>query len=512
MKFNFFSQHNPEILAQLIQQKNLPLVDGDLNVEEHHQNNVNSNYLLITNHGKIDGYIEAELALYLQKKLIQTPFLSILDAIDEGVIIIDENARVYYINPAYTKILGVYPKRVLGKHLSNLEKNPTLIHVLKTREPIEKTHHHIESIDKYINVKMNPLYAYGKLVGAFSVFNDLTEVVTLNQKVVQITNLAQNYEKRLKYKDTIRRKNIIGKDRRFLNLLNQAITVAPTDAPVLILGESGSGKEIIANLIHSESLRVNQPYVTLNCSAVPENLIESELFGFEGGAFTDAMKKGKLGKVEQANHGTLFLDEIGDMSLAMQAKLLRTLETGEIEKIGSEKKIKVDVRIVSATNRNISALIKEGKFREDLYYRISVVNLLVPALRERRHDIVLFIDYFLKKYEEKYNKTLSISNEVYQILLNYDWPGNVREIKNCIEHMVILANDDIIRLEDLPKQLITEDVLLSTVSLEKYLEEKEKSFIQSALYSSQGSLVDAAKLLNISERTLYRKLTKYDIK
>ena len=302
-------------------------------------------------------------------------------------------------------------------------------------------------------------------------------------------------------------------------MVDRALTAADTKATILIRGEQGVGKEVIAKLIHEKSSRRNKPYIVINCAAIPESLIESELFGYEEGAFTGAREGGKLGKFELANGGTLFLDEIGDMPLSMQAKLLRVLENSEIEKIGSKKNKPIDVRVIAATNQPLEELIRKKKFRSDLYYRLNVVSITIPPLREREYDAIHLANHFLGEYNKKYGKNISLSREVYQLILEYDWPGNVRELRNFIEQGVILARGDQITLEDLPKNYS---------SMDKVLEEKTQEGEGNSIGLGEGPLKDMlakyereilkkflskyddydkiANLLGISKRSLYRKI------
>lgn len=298
--------------------------------------------------------------------------------------------------------------------------------------------------------------------------------------------------------------------RRILGIVRQ---IAPTNATVLVAGESGTGKELIARAIHNNSPRRNSPFVALNSAAIPDGLLESELFGHERGAFTGATYKRK-GKFEHAHGGTLFLDEIGDMPLSAQAKLLRVVEDGKITKVGSNEAVSVDVRIIAATNQNLEELMKEKRFREDLYFRLNVVCLKLPPLRERQEDASSMIETFMKEFSQMYGKPIhSITAEAKKRLLQYSWPGNVRELKNCIESMIVLARDDALGIEDIPGHILLDgaektDGPLAGMSLE----EMERSLIKNTLASVNGNRGMSARLLGIGERTLYRKLDKYGLK
>ena len=308
---------------------------------------------------------------------------------------------------------------------------------------------------------------------------------------------------------------IIGNSPKMQKILNIVNQISGTTATILITGESGTGKELISKIIHNNSPRKNNPLVILNAAAIPENLLESELFGHEKGSFTGAIYQRK-GKFEYAHHGTLFLDEIGDMPLSTQVKLLRVIEDGVITRIGSNESIEVDVRLIAATNQELEKLIKEGKFREDLYFRLNVVSIKLPPLRERKEDIPLLIDVFLREFLQTHNKTISyISPEARKILCNYPWPGNVRELKNCIESMVVVGTKNTLDIEDIPEHILQRSdktpaspSLLGGITME----EAERELIKNTLATVGGNREEAAKMLGIGERTLYRKLDRYGLK
>ncbi|OHB49742.1 MAG: sigma-54-dependent Fis family transcriptional regulator [Planctomycetes bacterium GWF2_39_10] len=308
---------------------------------------------------------------------------------------------------------------------------------------------------------------------------------------------------------------IIGNSPKIQKILNVVNQISATTATILITGESGTGKELISKIIHNNSPRKNNPLVILNAAAIPENLLESELFGHEKGSFTGAIYQRK-GKFEYAHHGTLFLDEIGDMPLSTQVKLLRVIEDGIITRVGSNESIEVDVRLIAATNQDLEKLIKEGKFREDLYFRLNVVSIKLPPLRERKEDIPLLIDVFLREFLQTHNKTISyISPEARKILCNYPWPGNVRELKNCIESMVVVGTKNTLDIEDIPEHILQRSdktpaspSLLGGITME----EAERELIKNTLATVGGNREEAAKMLGIGERTLYRKLDRYGLK
>jgi|DewCreStandDraft_4_1066084.scaffolds.fasta_scaffold09662_5 Nif-specific regulatory protein len=342
--------------------------------------------------------------------------------------------------------------------------------------------------------------------------------------------LEENIELRKELKEQYNFKNIIGKNEKFRKVLEQVKMISNTTAPVLITGETGTGKELIAKIIHFLSERREKKFISINCAAIPENLLESELFGYYKGAFTGAVQN-KKGKFELADGGTLFLDEIGEMDLHLQSKLLRAIQEKEIEPLGGEKTIKVDVRIVAATNRNLEELITAGKFRTDLYYRLNVINLWLPPLRERKDDLPLLIDFFVKRYAEIYNKKIiGINKEVEEIFMNYDWPGNIRELENTLERAVIMAQTSIIDVS-----LISDNVKNNKnnnkkgFDLDNYVESLlntrrnsmnlfddiisvfEKAIIEKILIKTGNNKLKAARLLGINRNTLKVKMKKYGI-
>lgn len=308
---------------------------------------------------------------------------------------------------------------------------------------------------------------------------------------------------------------IIGNSPKIQKVLNIVKQISGTTATVLITGESGTGKELIAKTIHNNSPRKNKPMVVLNSAAIPENLLESELFGHEKGAFTGALYQRK-GKFEAAHHSTLFLDEIGDMPLSTQVKLLRVIEDGVITRIGSNEPIEVDVRLIAATNQDLEKLIKEGKFRNDLYFRVNVVSLKLPPLRERLEDTALLIDAFLREYAQIHAKSASqISPDARKILYKYPWPGNIRELKNCIESMVVVSTKAILDIDDIPDHIFqrSHEALSSPgFTPGMTVEEAERELIKSTLTTVGGNREEAARMLGIGERTLYRKLDRYGLK
>jgi two-component system NtrC family response regulator len=347
---------------------------------------------------------------------------------------------------------------------------------------------------------------------------DLDELLLLIQRAEREVGLSrENRDLREQLREKFKVDFIISASRGMEEALNLVKRAAPSAATVLILGESGTGKELIARAIHYSSSRADRPLVKVNCAALPENLLESELFGHEKGAFTGAVTR-RVGRFEQADQGTIFLDEIGDLSPSLQSKLLRVLQEKEFERVGSGQTLKVDVRVVAATNRNLEEAIQKGTFREDLYYRLNVVTVFLPPLRERKEDIPPLIEHFLKKYRRQNQKSMvSLSKEARDLLLNYNYPGNIRELENIVERAVVLSRGDTIMTQDLPLNLRegkVEDLMKQSGkgrSLPETLEEIERLRITQALESSHGVQTRAAEELGISERVLRYKMKKYGI-
>jgi DNA-binding NtrC family response regulator len=358
-------------------------------------------------------------------------------------------------------------------------------------------------------------------LGAFDYLTkpvDLDALLILLERIGNEIHLTrENRELRQALKEKFRFEGLITQSRKMEEVLSLVARVAPSSSSVLIRGESGTGKGLIARIIHYHSPRADGPFVTLNCAAVPENLLESELFGHEKGAFTGALYQ-HPGKFEQARGGTLFLDEIGDLSPALQAKLLRVLQEKTFERVGGTKTLKADARVISATHQNLEEGIKEGRFRQDLYYRLNVVSLFLPPLRERREDIPLLIDHFLKKFAAQNGKEgLEISKEARDLLLRHDYPGNVRELENIVERAVVLCRGGLITTQDLPfhlKEGVGEASLPDAgrgKTLPEQLEDLEKRLIRQALEECGGVQTRAAEKLGISERVLRYKIQKYSL-
>ncbi|WP_432666027.1 sigma-54 dependent transcriptional regulator [Wukongibacter baidiensis] len=381
----------------------------------------------------------------------------------------------------------------------------------------------IKTIDPKISVIM--MTAHGTMESAVEAMKngaidyiskpfDIEELKIQIRKALDIEAMREQIEFLTEELESKTGKVIIGESSNIKEVLEIVNRIAKSNATALITGESGTGKELFANAIHYNSDRKDKPYVKINCGAIPENLLESELFGHEKGAFTGAISK-KLGKFERADSGTIFLDEVGELSLPMQVKLLRVLQEKEIERVGGSEVIKIDVRVVAATNRDLKKMVEEGNFREDLYYRLNVIPIELPSLKERKADIPLLVRYFIEKYcNQMARKLIKIDEDALEVLNNYKWKGNIRELENVIERMVILSQEDTIYKKDLPKEILFADMEGAEFILPESginLEAVEKSFIKQALASSDGNQTKAAKLLGITRHTLLYRMDKYKI-
>ncbi|MGX7060265.1 sigma-54-dependent Fis family transcriptional regulator [Vagococcus humatus] len=432
-----------------------------------------------------------------------------------GMVIVDHQGLIIEINDAYCQILGKKREEVLHKPVQQVIENT---HLHLTCQTGEEERNRIQRINgKEMIVHRIPLKKETHIIGALGmlIFKSIDEMYTLAEKTFfpKKTTESQTQEKQAYFL-----KSIIGQSLQTQKTKEQLVKIAALPSTVLITGESGTGKEVYARAIHNLSNFGTGPFVPVNCSAIPESLLESELFGYEPGAFTGASQTGKKGKFELAENGTIFLDEIGDMPLLMQAKLLRVLQEKVIEPVGATTSKKIHLRVIAATNQNLPHLIQENKFREDLFYRLNVLALKLDPLREKTEDIPDLVTYFLKKFSTEFQLPIkSLAPEALDKLLHYSWPGNIRELENICEAMVGLSSHLQIGLADLPSQLftdITEDLPITndtTDSLEHHMQRVEKAIIQQTLAMCDGNKKQCAKLLGIQRSTLYKKLANYQI-
>lgn len=444
----------------------------------------------------------------------------ILQQVKESLLIIDTNSTILFVNDSYLEMFHISRDRITGKQLKQFEPLARIHEVIETGQSITGDISHIYSSGKDVYADITPLFSGKKLVGAMALMRDVTELIQQTKEIEYLKTLTHNLKDELNSKSDLPPafQQIIGQDRTFINMLRTAARAAKSNASICIIGESGTGKEVLAEAIHNSSKRFEGPLVKINCAAIPESLLESELFGYESGAFTGARSGGKPGKFELANHGTIFLDEIGELPLSMQAKLLRVLQEHQVERVGGERSIDLDFRLITATNRNLEEMVGQGLFREDLYYRINVIGLNIPPLRDRSSDIEIFARFFLDDLSKKYHRDYRFTKQAIFTLVNYSWPGNVREMKNYVERAAILSYDDVIDVEQLPPKLThlpsdTSPAVTSekTYQLHEILENTEREAIINTLKICDGNKTQAIELLGISRRCFYQKLNKYHL-
>jgi len=460
-----------------------------------------------------------ELKVYKEREI--TAF-KIADAISDGMCVTDGNGIVVGINNGYTEITGIKENEIIGQHIQilldkGLFNNAVSLQVIEQKKKITSLAT-INKINKKVLISGNPFFnEKGEITQVFTVMRDLTELVKLRNNLEKMEQRNEKYLSELNYlrNQYKEEENIIGENKDIKKLKELIGYIGKTDTTVLITGETGCGKEVFAREVHNKSNRKDLPYVKVNCAAIPESLIESELFGYEKGAFTGALNKNKLGMFETANGGTILLDEIGEMPLNLQPKLLRVIQEKEIMRIGATKSIKLDVRVIAATNQNLSELIKIGKFREDLFYRLNVVPIKIPPLRERKDDISILAYRFLKKFNIKYSKEKGFDNTAMQAFEYYDWPGNVRELENVIERLIVVDDNSYITYNDIVIIIGTDKIqsnpINSALTLREAVDKLEREMIENALRKF-GSTYKAANVLGVTQPTVFRKAKALGVK
>ncbi|EGQ20434.1 sigma-54 dependent transcriptional regulator [Sporosarcina newyorkensis 2681] len=444
-------------------------------------------------------------------------FEAIFENLRHCVVIVDQDGYITYINEQYCKFIQVKKEEAIGMYVEQVIENTRMHLVVRSGKEEIADLQYING--NYMVADRIPIRIEGEIIGAFGIvlFKDTEEWKTMNSHIKELLLELNQYKNYIKMESLHTAKyslhDIIGSSPQIHQLKDKIKKVAPSDASILIRGESGTGKELIAHSVHALSERATKPFIKVNCAAIPEHLLESELFGYEEGAFTGANKGGKLGKFQLADGGTLFLDEIGDMPLNAQVKILRVLQEGEIEAVGSVQSKEVDVRIIAATNQPLEKLIEKKLFREDLFYRINVINLKVPSLDERPEDIRLLSKYILHKVNSRTGKSvIDISPEVYEQFMCYQWPGNIRELENVIEAAVHLTNHKKIQVEDLPGYFQTNQAIIEEgKGLKELMEQQEKQIILNALEKASGDKILAAQLLKVGKSSFYEKIKKYGI-
>lgn len=440
----------------------------------------------------------------------------LLGSIFEGILIADSDHIVKYVNPSYERITGIESKSIIGKHLEDVRPGARLPYVIDNGEELLNVPRMENGLEYMVN--MVPIKQENKIIGGISIVNEMDNLYDLFEKLKKSESIIKKLEDHVNKINQSRYdfEDIISLDDNSLKIKELAKRAANSDSNILITGETGTGKELYAHSIHNNSDRSNNSFVAINSASFDKNLLESELFGYEEGAFTGAKKSGKFGLFEIAHGGTLFLDEIGEMDLNLQSRLLRVLQEGRIRRIGGLEEIPVDVRIIAATNKDLLKMCEDGEFRKDLYYRLSVFPINVLPLRDRKYDIEGLINLFLKEFEDKFKRSMKIDKTAMNILINYDWPGNVRELKNAIEFSANMTDDYWIKENNLP-QIIRmkgiKDNLIKIQSLSDIVLQAEKEAIENAILiygnSVEGKKL-AAEALNISLSTLYNKLKEHD--
>lgn len=453
---------------------------------------------------------------------------TIIDSIDDGVLVTDGEGKIIRVNKSIEKVTGLSVQEYSGNFLQSLYEKGLLLYAPIASAALEKkeivTNLQIISTGKEVIVTANPVTdKHGKINKVVTTVRDITDLNKLKQELEQTQKLTELFRaqiNQLTKEFFLKNNKIITRNTKMLKILELCHRIAQTETTVLILGESGVGKELIAENIHNCSDRAKKgPLIEVNCSAIPKELLESEFFGYESGSFTGANKNGKPGLFEMADEGSIFLDEIGDLPLEMQAKLLRVLETKQFLRLGGLKPKKINSRFIAATNQDLEDRVKKGLFREDLYYRLNIVPIVIPPLRERQDDIPILLSFFLNKFNQKYALSKSFSPEIVTVLQKYHWPGNVRELKNIVERLVLISNQKIISQKDIPSNILngleSEEIKKKTYSLKgqslKELKEELEIIILKEAIEKYSSMRRIAEELGLSHTAVIKKMRKYNL-
>lgn len=439
----------------------------------------------------------------------------IMDSTEDAIVFVDKNGLIQLLSNSYAEFLGIEKSSAIGKNVQDIIENTRMMEVIKSNKSETAQLQYING--RHMVATRIPVEIDGEVIGAVGkvLFKNISDLNTLYKKVKRMEDELDLYKNELNKINSAKYNlsSIISQDGKISYLKELIIRSSRTNSNVLILGESGTGKELFAHSVHASSRRSSEPFIKVNCGAIPYDLIESELYGYEEGSFTGAKKGGKIGRFKAADKGTIFLDEIGDLPLNMQVKLLRVLQDKEIEKIGSNLSEPVDVRVIAATNKDLEEMVENGQFRADLYYRLNVVTINIPPLRERKEDIPILAEYLVDKIVREENiSEKKVSKKTIEYLKRYDWPGNVRELENILERAInFLGEEETIEPKHLPVKIINEQDYGNIGNLKEMMEEKEKKIIIDSLIHTKGNKTMAAEILNISRTSLYEKIKKYSI-
>lgn len=450
---------------------------------------------------------------------LENHLMSILESLHDAVIVILMDETIVYINKAYTEQFNVPAEKIIGRKMGKIEKDSKILEVLKNRKALINNCSYVQSLGKNVCANITPLMENGEMIGVVTIMKDISEVTTLEKEIVKyqrsITQLKEKVENHAFMK-------LQSKSLEMQQTVALTKKVADSNATIILHGESGVGKEVFAHAVHEASSRQNKAFTAINMASIPETLFESELFGYEEGSFTGSRKGGKRGLLEIANKGTLFLDEIGEMSLNMQTKLLRVIQERQYQKVGGTKLHNLDVRIICATHRDLKQMMLQGKFREDLYYRLNVVPIHIPPLRDRKEDLEFLSQNILNDLCIKYGKHVWIDEEVMEWMKSYTWPGNVRELANMLERMIAVSTRSYLSLHDLPEHVKTiesnqQEYTPAPIRFSANCDDLpplktiEKEYIHYVVSKCKNK-TDAIRKLGISRKAFYAKYKKYNLK
>jgi len=487
---------------------------GNPDVQEQlERNKAKSSAMIEAQGANLMMFIIEEKEKLAEIKRLKGELDAILNSVQEAIEVVGIDGKIKYVNPSFSRVTSVSAGQRIGNNIFDVSPNGALARSLRTHETVFAHRALVGGTSVDVISNASPIVVDGKMEGAVVVFQPLTDIYKLMEQLKASNQVIDNLQSRINQISTSSYTfdDLIGSHPEFESALDLARKAAKSDSTILITGESGTGKELFAHAIHGASLRSDKPFIKVNCAAIPETLLESEFFGHEKGAFTGALKT-KLGKMELANGGTIFLDEIGDMNPYLQAKLLRILQEMEFERVGGTQTIKVDVRVISATNRNLLEMSKEGNFREDLYYRLNVLELRLPPLRKHKEDIPAYVQSLIVKFNRKFGKrVMGLTARAEELLNQYNWPGNIRELQNVIERAMVTVEDEIINHKHILNFVDSQDTIEKEQMIIEIvpIEQMEKQMIQLALKRYGNSMEgkkQVANALKISLATLYNKL------